>query len=74
VTFVLIVEYSERFEENRAVSAYLGLVPKKDQSGDSDSQRRISKRRDTMLRRLLVRSALGPFRAFPHSVWLSQPI
>lgn len=64
LAFVLTIEDPERFEDSRMVGAYLGLVPKKDQSGDSDPQRRISKRGDRMLRRLLVGSAqylLGPF-------------
>jgi transposase len=46
------------------VGAYLGLAPAKDQSGQSDPQRRISKHGDEMLRCLLVGSAhyiLGPF-------------
>lgn len=64
LAFVLTVEDPERFDDSRTVGAYLGLVPEKDQSGDSDPQRRISKRGDKMLRRLLVGSAhylLGPF-------------
>ncbi len=64
LAFVLTVEDPARFEGSRAVGAYLGLVPGRDQSGDSDPQRRISKRGDRMLRRLLVGSAqylLGPF-------------
>ena len=64
LAFVLTVEDPGRFEDSRVVGAYLGLVPAKDQSGDSDPQRRISKRGDRMLRRLLVGSAqylLGPF-------------
>ena len=64
LAFVLTVEDPERFDDSRTVGAYLGLVPKKDQSGDSDPQRRISKRGDRMLRRLLVGSThylLGPF-------------
>jgi transposase len=43
---------------------YLGLVPKQEDSGDSQPQLRISKAGDVMLRRLLVGSAhyiLGPF-------------
>lgn len=66
LTFVLTVEDPARFVDSRAVGAYLGLVPGKDQSGNSDPQRRISKRGDRMLRRLLVGSAqylLGPFGA-----------
>jgi transposase len=64
LAFVLTVEDPARFGDSRAVGAYLGLVPDRDQSGDSDPQRRISKRGDRMLRRLLVGSAqylLGPF-------------
>ena len=66
LTFVLTLEDPERFEDSRAVGAYLGLVPSKDQSGESDPQRRISKRGDGLLRRLLVGCAqytLGPFGA-----------
>ncbi len=64
LTFVLTLEDPYRFEKSRAVGAYLGLVPARDQSGDRDPQRRISKEGDEMLRRLLVGSAhyiLGPF-------------
>jgi transposase len=64
LTFVLTVEDPHRFEKSRVVGAYLGLVPARDQSGDRDPQRRISKEGDEMLRRLLVSSAhyiLGPF-------------
>jgi transposase len=65
LAFVLTVEDPARFAGSRAaVGAYLGLVPGRDQSGESDPQRRISKRGDRMLRRLLVGSArylLGPF-------------
>ena len=65
LTFVLTLEDPHRFEKSRSVGAYsLGLVPAKDQSGDRDPQRRISKEGDQMLRRLLVGSAhyiLGPF-------------
>src|SRR5947209_19850 len=64
LTFVLTLEDPERFAKSRSVGAYLGLVPGKDQSGDSDPQKRISKEGDEMLRRLLVGSAhyiMGPF-------------
>jgi transposase len=63
-TFVLTLEDPYRFEKNRNVGAYLGLVPAQDRSGDRDPQKRISKEGDEMLRRLLVGSAhyiLGPF-------------
>ena len=64
LAFVLTLEDPERFEKSRAVGAYLGLVPGKDQSGESDPGKRISGEGDEMLRRLLVSSAhyiLGPF-------------
>jgi len=64
LTFVLTVEDPHRFEKSRSVGAYLGLVPARDQSGDRDPQKRISKEGDEMLRKLLVSGAhyiLGPF-------------
>jgi transposase len=57
LTFVLTLEDPGRFEESRSVGAYLGLVPSKDQSGERDPQKRISREGDEMLRRLLVGSA-----------------
>ena len=48
----------------RDVGAFIGLCPRRDQSGESDPQLRISKRGDAYRRRLLVGSAqyiLGPF-------------
>jgi hypothetical protein len=48
----------------RDIGAYAGLCPRRDQSGESDPQLRISKRGDAYLRRLLVSAAqyiLGPF-------------
>jgi transposase len=64
LTFVLTIGDPKRFESPRDVAAYLGLVPKRDQSGDLDKQLPISKAGDAYLRRLLVSSAqyiLGPF-------------
>ncbi len=64
LTFVLTLEDPYRFEKSRSVGAYLGLVPARDQSGERDPQKRISKEGDEMLRKLLVGSAhyiLGPF-------------
>lgn len=64
IAFVLIVGDPARFARTRDVGAYLGLVPRRDQSGASDPQLRITKCGDTMLRALLVQSAqyiLGPF-------------
>ena len=53
-----------RFAKSRNVPAFIGLVPRKDQSGDVDRQLGITKAGDPYLRRLLVCSAhhiLGPF-------------
>jgi transposase len=64
LTFVLTLEDPYRFEKSRTVGAYLGLVPARDQSGDRDPQKHISKEGNEMLRKLLVSSAhyiLGPF-------------
>jgi transposase len=64
LSFVLTLEDPYRFEKSRCVGAYLGLVPARDQSGDRDPQKRISKEGDEMLRKLLVSCAhyiLGPF-------------
>jgi transposase len=64
LSFVLTIEDPELFENPRDVGAYLGLVPRRDQSGGLDKQLRISKAGDAYLRRLLVGCAqyiLGPF-------------
>jgi transposase len=52
LTFVLSLEDPDRFKKSRTVGAYLGLVPGKDQSGEQDPGKRISKEGDEMLRRL----------------------
>lgn len=49
LTFVLTLEDPRRFEKSRSVGAYLGLVPGKDQSGESDPGKRISGEGDEML-------------------------
>ncbi len=54
LTFRLVVQSPERFKDSRAVGSYLGLRPRKDQSGDSDKQLRITKAGDMYLRSLLV--------------------
>jgi len=62
--FVLKVGDPQRFRRGRDVGAYLGLCPRRDQSGGTDKQLRISKCGDGLLRRLLVSAAhyvLGPF-------------
>lgn len=54
LAFVLTLESPDRFDKSRAVGPYLGLTPRKDQSGETDKQLRISKEGDVYLRRLLV--------------------
>ena len=64
LAFVLVLEDAKRFADSRSVGPYLGLTSKKDQSGDNDPQRGITKAGDRLLRRLLVQSAhyiQGPF-------------
>ncbi|MEX0691838.1 MAG: IS110 family transposase [Gemmatimonadales bacterium] len=64
LAYVLILEDPRRFRRSRAVGAYLGLQPRRRQSGARDPQLRISKAGDPLLRRLLVQAAqylLGPF-------------
>jgi transposase len=66
LVFLLTLERSERFKKSRSVGAFLGLRPRKRQSGEEDPQLRITKAGDRFLRRLLVQSAnyiLGPFGA-----------
>jgi transposase len=64
LAYVLTLEDAKRFRQSRDVGAYLGLVPKQEDSGESQPQLGISKAGDRMLRKLLVGSAqyiLGPF-------------
>ena len=41
--FVLKVGHPGRFQRRRNIGAFLGLCPKRDQSGDTDKELRISK-------------------------------
>jgi len=64
LTYVLTLEDPARFPDPRAVGSYLGLRPRRADSGDLSPQLHITKAGDEMLRRLLVSSAhyiLGPF-------------
>jgi transposase len=66
LAYVLTLEEPQRFEKSRSVGAFLGLVPKRDQSGDTDKQLRITKAGNTYLRQLLISCAhhmMGPFGA-----------
>lgn len=64
LAYVLTLEDPGRFKKSRHVGPYLGLVPRRDQSGARDKQLRITKAGDTYVRKLLVGSAqyiMGPF-------------
>jgi len=64
LTYILTIEDPHRFATSRMVGAYLGLTPRRDQSGDTDKQLRITKAGNVYLRKLLVGCAhyiMGPF-------------
>lgn len=64
LAYVLILEDGKRFQRSRDVGAFLGMTPRRDQSGETDKQLRISKAGNHELRRLLVGCAhyiLGRF-------------
>ena len=64
LAFVLTLERASRFKKSRDVGPYIGLTPKRDQSGQIDKQLHITKAGDAHLRRLLVGCAqyiLGAF-------------
>ncbi len=64
LAYVVTIEDPVRFRKSRDVGPYLGMTPRRDQSGESDKQLRITKAGDRYLRRLLVQSAqyiLGVF-------------
>ena len=47
----------ERFDNGKQVSAYVGLVPRQFQSGETDRRGRITRRGPAILRKLLVECA-----------------
>jgi transposase len=64
LTYVLVVEDPARFRKSRDVGPYVGLVPRLDESSESQPQLRITKAGDALCRRLLVSAAhyiMGPF-------------
>jgi len=63
LAFVLILEDHRRFRRSRQVGAYVGLCPRKNQTGESDPELRITKAGNAHLRYLLVQAShyiLGP--------------
>lgn len=64
LAYILTIHDPYRFSKSRTLGAYLGLRPRRDDSGERKSQLPITKAGDGFLRRLLVGSAqyiLGPF-------------
>lgn len=64
LAYVLAIGNPTRFAKSRKVGAFFGLAPRKDQSGETDKQLRITKAGDPLVRRLLLQCAqymLGPF-------------
>jgi transposase len=57
LAFILTLDNPKRFDKSRDVGAYLGLIPRQYDSGDSKPQMRITKTGDRMMRALLVQSA-----------------
>jgi len=57
LTFVLTVEDPHRFAKSREVGCYVGLRPKRSDSGESQPQLRITKEGDIYLRKMLVQGA-----------------
>lgn len=57
LAFVLTIDDPKRFEKSRTVGVFLGLVPRRDQSGDTDKQLPISKAGSKLLRSLLINCA-----------------
>jgi transposase len=63
LAYVLVLEDPRRFRRSRSVGAYVGLRPKRRQSGEREPQLRITKAGHPFLRRLVVQAAhyiLGP--------------
>ncbi len=64
MSYILTLEDPRRFRRSRTVAAYLGLTPRRDQSGERDPQMRITKCGNRDVRCLLVQAAhyiLVPF-------------
>jgi transposase len=57
LSFIALIEDPDRFAKSSAVGAFLGLTPKRFQSGEVDWSGRISKQGDKAMRALLVDAA-----------------
>lgn len=64
ISYILTIHDPHRFRKSRDVGCYLGLRPRRDQSGEQDPQLGITKAGNGYLRKLLTEAAnyiLGPF-------------
>ena len=64
ITYVLTLGDLTRFPKSRILGSYLGLRPRRSESGDSSPQLQTTRAGNRRLRRLLIQSAqyaLGPF-------------
>ena len=57
LTFILTVEDKNRFQKSRDIGCYVGLRPRRSDSGQSQPQLRITKEGDPYLRTMLVQGA-----------------
>src|SRR5215471_16036602 len=57
LTFVLTVEDKGRFQKSRDIGCYLGLRPRRSDSGQSQPQLRITKEGDPYLKTILIQGA-----------------
>jgi len=64
LAFVLCIGDPYRFKKSRSIGSYLGLRPRRDDSGERKSQLHITKAGNSYLRRILIGAAqyiIGPF-------------
>jgi transposase len=66
---VALLDRPERFQKARAVSAYIGMVPKQFDSGESERAGRITRHGSRLVRSLLVEVAWAGLRYNP---WVRQ--
>lgn len=64
LAFILTIDDPQRFARSRMVGPYLGLVPRRQQSGERDPELHITKAGDRFLRKLLVECAQYTLGAF----------
>lgn len=71
-TIVAHLHQPERFDNGKQVSAYVGLVPRQFQSGETDRRGRITRRGPALLRKLLVECAwvMLRYNAWARAVYL----